>query len=313
MKRRDFIFSATTLGTAAVAPNLLGKSTKNQAIKPTGEPWPVRNTESFEFQSKSVGDKFAVGIWHPDDRILKMSGREAKAMDLVYVLDGSFALGLVSAICLLQLVDLIKPGFPPLLVVGIDYAVGDDNARSRDYTMADSVPKSMLESLNTSPKTAPGGADKFLSFLGDELDPWVRSNYDVSDKPAGILGDSFGGTFTYYAFIKQSKLFDKYWLGSPGIFTTDTDYVARFEERLKSELAHDTRMYLSFGALEVNGGVQIYEDMGRNFNRTVSALNRHPNDRLTWKARIYPGHTHTTILLPAINDAMLYLYGPHFP
>jgi len=82
---------------------------------------------------------------------------------------------------------------------------------------------------------------------------------------------------------------------------------------LGGDLVHDTRMYLSMGALETNGGVDFYEDMGRNFNATVSALGRTANPGLTWKSRIYPGHTHTTILAPALNDELLYLYGPHLP
>jgi predicted alpha/beta superfamily hydrolase len=149
--------------------------------------------------------------------------------------------------------------------------------------------------------------------MEEELDPHIRASYNVNDKPAGLLGDSFGGTFTYYAFLQQSKLFGRYWMGSPGIFTTETDYVAKFEKAVAGDLVHDTKMYLSLGALEANGGVPIYEDMGRNFNATVSALNKHPNDKLTWKSQIYPGHTHTTVFTPALNDAFLYLYGPHLP
>ena len=47
------------------------------------------------------------------------------------------------------------------------------------------------------PTTAPGGADKFLAFLEKELDPLIRSRYNAKPGPAGILGDSFGGTFTF--------------------------------------------------------------------------------------------------------------------
>ncbi|MYB18861.1 MAG: hypothetical protein F4Y16_07735 [Holophagales bacterium] len=97
------------------------------------------------------------------------------------------------------------------------------------------------------PANGVGGAGKFLKFLEEELDPYIRARYNTTDRPAGILG------------------------------------------------------------------VDFYEDMGRNFNATVSALGRTANPGLTWKSRIYPGHTHTTILAPALNDALLYLYGPHLP
>src|SRR5690606_23809920 len=102
---------------------------------------------------------------------------------------------------------------------------------------------------------------------------------------------------------------DRYWLGSPGIFTTGTDYLAQFRERLSAPLVHDTRMFLSLGSMEANGGIDFYEDMGRSFNSMVSALNTKPNAQLTWNHRVYPGLTHTSVLAPAMNDALLYLWG----
>jgi len=68
-------------------------------------------------------------------------------------------------------------------------------------------------------------------------------------------------------------------------------------------------MFLSLGSRELNGGVDYYEDMGRSFNRIVSALKTTPNDRLAWASKIYDGRTHTSVLAPALNDALLYLFG----
>lgn len=313
MKRREWVGTAAAIaaGMATVAP-ALGMAADEAAAKPN-PPWPLRNSESFEIASKAVGDTFAVGVWKPEERILALTGRTAEAgqpLDVVYVLDGGWALGMAAALCTLQLVDLINPGFPQLLLVGVDYPVGAINSRSRDYTMADSVPAAMAEGLAASPKTATGGADNFLRFLEEELDPMIRSRYNTTGKPAGILGDSFGGTFTFYAFLKQSKLFDRYWLGSPGIFTTATDYLVKFRETLAGPLVHDTRMFLTLGEREANGGVDFYEDMGRSFNTMVSALKTKPNAQLTWQHQVYPGKTHTSVLAPALSDALLYLYGP---
>ncbi|MEO8452800.1 MAG: alpha/beta hydrolase-fold protein [Gemmatimonadota bacterium] len=278
------------------------------------KPWPVRGSEAFELESKEVGDTMAVGVWQPDPQLLAFRGVAAgEKLNVVYVLDGSWALGIAAAVCALQLADLVRPGFPPLLLVGVDYPEGRPNARSRDYTMKDSVPKAMAQAMAATPATAAGGADKFLAFLEKELDPLIRSRYNTKPGPAGILGDSFGGTFTFYAFLKQSPLFNKYWLGSPGLFTTDTDYIGQVEKVVAGELVYDTRMFLSSGELEGNGGVSLYEDMGRNFARLVGVLDKRRNARLTYQSKRYPGHTHTTVLAPAINDALLYLYGPHFP
>lgn len=129
-------------------------------------PWPVRGSEAFELVSKEVGDTMAVGVWQPDPQFLAARGLAANGkLDVVYVLDGSWALGIAAALCTLQLVDLVRPGFPPLLLVGVDYPEGRPNARSRDYTMKDYVPKAMTQALAANPATAPGGADRFLAFL----------------------------------------------------------------------------------------------------------------------------------------------------
>lgn len=278
-------------------------------IESKGAPWPLRDSQAFEFRSRAIGDTIAVGIW---SSVRPGPSNEAKPvpLELVYVLDGSFALAVAAASCRLLSADLVNPGFPPVLLVGLDYPEGRPNARTRDYTMTDSVPDYMGKLLGAgTPETTPGGADRFLEFLESELDPFLRSRYEIKEGPAGILGDSFGGTFTFYAFLRQSKLFDRYWLGSPGIFETRADYVAQFETCLSSSLAHPTKMFLSIGTREMAGGVGFYEEIGRSFNRTVSALWRKSPTNLTWSAKTYEGHTHTSVLMPALNDALIYLYG----
>ena len=277
-------------------------------------PWPLRNSEAFEFRSKAVGDTMAVGVWSNIRQSPSRTVGKAAALDIVYVLDGSFMLATAATACTLLAADRVDPGFPSLLLVGVDYPEGRPNARTRDYTMKDSVPAYMNKVLATgTPQTTPGGADQFLEFLENELDPFIRSKYNTTNSPAGIIGDSFGGTFTFYTFLQQSKLFDRYWLGSPGIFETSTDYVAQFEARLMKKLAHPTKMFLSMGTKEMAGGLNFYEELGRNFNRTVSALRRNPSADLTWSAKTYDGYTHTSVLMPALNDALLYLYGKSAP
>jgi predicted alpha/beta superfamily hydrolase len=276
-------------------------------FKSTGGEWPLRGSEAFEYDSKAVGDKMSIGIWSPPAELLARTQRQDAPLDVVYVLDGSFALNMAAGNCMLQYVDLIKPGFTPVLLVGLDYPADGTNARSRDYTMADSTYPPMREMLAALP--TPGGADNFLRFIEEELDPFIRSKYNVSDRPAAILGDSWGGTFTFYAFLKQSKLFDRYWFGSPGIFTTSTDYIGQLEARLKDTLVHPTKMYLSIGEHEIDGPIDFYQDMGRNYKKLVSALDKVPNDRLQWSSKIYDGYTHTSVVAPSLNDALLYLLG----
>ena len=310
LKRREFLSTAAAVTAVSTLPSSI-QAASTGSPSPLNTPWPLRGSESFAFSSESVGDSLAVGVWKPDAQFLQLTNRAEEPLDILYVLDGAWALAFAATICQLQLVDLVKPGFPPLLLVGIDYLEDKLNARTRDYTHTDLA--TPLAEGEMPPEATIGGADNFLRFLEDELDPFIRSSYDVTDKPAGILGDSYGGTFTFHAFRRQTKLFDKYFLGSPGLFDTDVDYIAEVKALVEGDLVHDTKMYLSFGAMEANGGISFYEEMGRNYNSLLSVLHSTPNDRLEFASKMYPSHTHTTILAPAINDAILYLYGPHFP
>lgn len=312
MGRRQFIESGLATATLVGASKSSQASAKNDSaagLRSTGAAWPLRGSEAFHLVSKEVGDEMAIGVWsHPNVNPLR-AGAGGAPLDVVYVLDGAFALGPAATICMLQSADIVNPGYAPVLLVGVDYPVNAANGRNRDYTMRDAVPPSLAKYVEQTPQIAPGGADKFLSFLENELDPIIRRKYNTSDRPAGIIGDSFGGTFAFYAFISQSKMFNRYWLGSPGIFTTTTDHVARFRDTLKQPLVHPTKMYLSMGSKEMAAGVDFYEDMGRNYNRIISALHQNTSSRLTWSSKVYDGGTHTSTFIPAMNDALIYLYG----
>src|SRR5688572_15558107 len=117
--RREFMSSG--LGAAAA----LGMTQSVQA-RPQGDgfrkldgAWPLRNSEAFEYHSKIVGDKMAIGVWSPPVELLARTKRQDVPLDVVYVLDGSFALNMAAGNCMLQYVDLINPGFTPVLLVGL--------------------------------------------------------------------------------------------------------------------------------------------------------------------------------------------------
>src|SRR5688500_121450 len=95
-------------------------------------PWPVRNSEAVEFRSKAAGDTMAVGVWSDSrQRPLRTVGKAAP-LDIVYVLDGSFMLATAATACTLLAADRVNPGFPSLLLVGVDYPEDRPNARTRD-------------------------------------------------------------------------------------------------------------------------------------------------------------------------------------
>ncbi|OAD90366.1 hypothetical protein A7A78_06455 [Aequorivita soesokkakensis] len=65
-------------------------------------------------------------------------------------------------------------------------------------------------------------AKKFLSFIGDELIPYIEKNYRSNDKRT-IRGRSLSGLFVMYAFLEKPELFDNY-IGNSAGWYADMNY-----------------------------------------------------------------------------------------
>jgi len=98
---------------------------------------------------------------------------------------------------------------PELIVVGVTWGgvnPNPDSLRARDYTptMETRLPQS-------------GGADKFLSFMKNELFPFIETNYKADKNNRTLMGCSLGGLFTLYTLFTQPELFTGYAAASPAV------------------------------------------------------------------------------------------------
>jgi hypothetical protein len=48
--------------------------------------------------------------------------------------------------------------------------------------------------------------------------------------------------------------------------------------------------------------------MERSYKRLAGVLGQVPNVGLQWSSEIHDGHTHVSVVAPASNDALLYLF-----
>jgi enterochelin esterase-like enzyme len=96
----------------------------------------------------------------------------------------------------------------PLIIVGIDNA--GDRARGIDYLP---VPDPFEE------HPEPSGADRYLSFVVDELMPWVNRRYPTATGPAhtGFGGSSYGAASAFYAALSHPGVFGRLLLESPSL------------------------------------------------------------------------------------------------
>src|SRR6185503_17561259 len=119
---------------------------------------------------------------------------------VIYLLDANVYFDIVA--------DAIKENNSNALLVGLGYKdfMRMDSLRNRDYTFPKALPK---DSFPIS-----GGADKFLSFIGGELLPYIDKTYRTDTSNRALMGHSLGGYFTLYALeqamLRKNSLFKNY-------------------------------------------------------------------------------------------------------
>jgi len=133
-----------------------------------------------------------------------------KTYHVIYLLDGSADEDFVHIAGLVQFgsfswINMI----PETIVVGIS-----NIDRKRDFTFPTTNQKDKKEFPTT------GGSEKFIQFLELELQPFIASNYKISEDNT-IIGQSLGGLLAAEVAIKKPALFDNYIIVSPSMWWDD--------------------------------------------------------------------------------------------
>lgn len=163
---------------------------------------------------------------------------------------------------------------PDLIVIGVT-----NTNRMRDLTPASDDPKHRKDHPEA------GGADAFLTFLADELAPWVNANYRT--QPYRILaGHSLGGLFAVHTLITRPQTFQAYLAVSPSLWWNDRDSVQRAKAHLGSIPAGPHFLRLTWGDNE-----NIIRDSTAEL---IEWLKANPPPNLQWSQRYYAGDDHGT-------------------
>lgn len=161
-----------------------------------------------------------------------------KKYPVVYLMDAQWDFPLLKSIYGQQYYD----GFiPELIIVGVTWGgtnPNPDSLRVRDYTPTNDG------------RVQSGGADRFLSFMRNELFPFIENNYRAESNNRSIMGCSLGGLITLYALFTQPDLFNGYAAASPAI-SWDKNVLDQYEKKyLESNPVLPGRLLMSFGSVE---------------------------------------------------------------
>ncbi|HEY0799211.1 MAG TPA: alpha/beta hydrolase-fold protein, partial [Steroidobacteraceae bacterium] len=172
---------------------------------------PVVIGEKFQIESKVLAETRSYVIYTPDSY---KRGKEAYPVLVLQDAENNFAYT-SAAVHLLSANGRI----PAMIVVGIN-----NTDRARDMTPS----KLATGSGDTSWTGSAGGADKFLSFIADELLPTIDRNYRT--RPYRVLiGHSLGGLFAVYALMNRPEVFKGYLISSPSLWWDDQALVKAAE------------------------------------------------------------------------------------
>ncbi len=177
--------------------------------------------EKVKIQSKVLNEERTMFVYTPKGYDLSTS-----EYPIMYVLDGGWHFHHASGI--VQFLSS-QGQMPPMIVVAIT-----NIDRNRDFlpTHIDKIPTS-------------GGAEKFMSFLSDELNPYIEKNYRTQEYNI-LVGHSFGGTFATYALLTNPEVFNAYIAISPHLMFDDNFLVNKAETDLKSNY-DNVQFYMTLG------------------------------------------------------------------
>lgn len=223
---------------------------------------------------------------------------------VLYVLDADLFFG--TAVETSRLMHQLYGELPPLLVVGIAYGAEpavQGQLRGRDFTPSDDPGYDrMTASIPGFEPLLPagermGGAERFLAFVREELQPFVAERYDVAPEGAGVFGSSMGGLFAAYALLRAPDTFSRYIVTSPALWWNGGEVLdlAETTESL-ARPGLDTRVYLAAGSREEDPAIPMlaHYKLVSNTRELGRRLEARGNPGLQVTVEILEGETHTS-------------------
>jgi predicted alpha/beta superfamily hydrolase len=164
---------------------------------------PIVVGETVEIYSESLKETRTLNIYLPFD----YQQKDTTSYAVVYLLDGGKEEDFLHIAGIIQFLSFPWIGIlPPTILVGVANV-----DRKRDFTFPTTI-RIDKEDFPTS-----GGSKKFIEFMKDELQPYIREEYRGINIQT-IIGQSLGGLVAAEILLKFPDVFDKYIIVSPSLW-----------------------------------------------------------------------------------------------
>ncbi|HEY9164592.1 MAG TPA: alpha/beta hydrolase-fold protein [Candidatus Kryptonia bacterium] len=252
----------------------------------------IPETEVRYLRSSIVGDTFEISIALPNNYYSKDT-----TYPVLYMTDANmcFPLTVQSARVMEQ------PGMeelPDIIIVGIGYRslAQWGRLRFRDLTPT-RIPEYSLS----------GGAPLFFRFIKEELIPFIKKNYKVSND-AAYEGYSYGGEFGLYVLFNEPELFHRYIIGSPWL-PHDNFVMLKYE----SDYASTHRdlsaiVFMSVGELEETAGTVTEIGQVSDMKLLSERLLQRHYPSFMLETKVFEGETHLSAGPATISRGLRVIY-----
>jgi len=154
-----------------------------------------------------------------------------------------------------------------------------------------------------------GGADRFLAFLRDDLDPAIRATYRVDDSKPALVGDSSGGCFVLHTVFSGASPFDKYVCVSPTSSLANGAVLRMAESYLSANRNLAARLFLCAGSEEMKTREASLMGFVSSVTRLTELLMRVGYPSLELESQIMDGESHLSIFPRAVMQGLLHVFG----
>lgn len=222
----------------------------------------------------------------------------ARGFPSLVLVDGHALFPVAATAARLQAQRPEATGVGPAVVIGIGYPDGrpfDAERRQRDLL------------------PIPGGADRFLDMIVDEMLPAVAKAVPLDSARRALAGHSYGGLFALHTLFTRPGLFETHVAGSPSIWWQDRAILASEEAFRRGGDAPAGRLLITVGSHEQNPALAVTPQRAERLTRARMCDNAaEMAERLTASGRVdcsfteFPGENHVSMILPMLSRTVAF-------
>jgi predicted alpha/beta superfamily hydrolase len=245
-----------------------------------------------EIKSKSLGENRILNIYLPEG----YKKGDTTKYPVVYLLDGSADEDFIHIVGLFQFNNFSWiERVPKSIIVGIA-----NIDRRKDFTYPTTV------EVDQKKNPTSGQSAKFISFIENELQPFIEKKYNTNSSKM-IIGQSLGGLLATEILLNKPTLFNKYIIVSPSLWWNDGSLLQQKSAIYEDSFNQPIDVFIAVGK-EGFGPTPKSHVMEVEANLLAEKLKASQNKMLNVYYDYLPKENHATVTHQAVFNGLRALY-----